>query len=400
MPFHLIVFSECWIQESDTDSSATSGSSGEMKPKSLKTPDGLEGDKQRQSADGAGCPPSSQPEAGKGPQKKPLGKQRDQKGSEGLEVQGKLGARNMTLSSKRSPALPKVPREKEKGSYPGVRLRRNASSAGRLQGLTSGSFAGSPGRRETKISEVCLPSGKKRPKSLELTISPEETGPLNPETLLLQEKMNTENPNSATTASEVATLKTGPTATLEKGSRNPEHATTLEGTALRNTPFSVPLAGKTMIGEHLEPTAPAERSGTGALKASSVPHEPSDPEVSLSSGKKGPPSPEDLVSLGMMTCAGFPLCVHSQLFVTLWTVARQTPLSMEFPRQEHWSGWPFPTPGHLPNPGIKPVSLCVSCAGQTDSLPLHHLGRCTSLLLSLLFPFHWTLGSTLRASIL
>ncbi|KAB0384142.1 pyrin isoform X3 [Muntiacus reevesi] len=282
---HRVTSPECWIQESDIDSSATSGSSGEMKPKSLKTPDGLEGDKQRQSADGAGCPPSSQPEAGRGPQKKPLGKQRDQKGSEGLEVQGKLGARTTTLSSKRSPVLPKVPREKEKGSYPGVRLRRNASSAGRLQGLTSGSFAGSPGRRETKISEVCLPSGKKRPKSLELTISPEETGPLNPETLLLQEKMNTENPSSATTASEVATLKTGPTATLEKGSRNPEHATTLEGTALRNTPFSVLLAGKTMIGEHLESTAPAERSGTGALKASSVPHEPSDPEVSPSAGR-------------------------------------------------------------------------------------------------------------------
>uniref|UniRef100_A0A8C6DHE1 Pyrin n=1 Tax=Moschus moschiferus TaxID=68415 RepID=A0A8C6DHE1_MOSMO len=279
-------------------------SSGEMKPKSLKTPDGLEGDdKQRQSADGAGCPSSSQPEAGRGPQKKPLGKQRDQKGSEGLEVQGKLGARNTTLSPKRSPFLAKVPRE-EKGSYPSVRLRRNASSAGRLQGLTSGSFAGSPGRRETKISEVCLPSGKKRPKSLELTISPEETGPLNPETLLLQEKMNTENPGSATTASEVATLKSGPTATLEKDSRNPEHATTMEGTALRNTPLSVLPAGKTMIGEHLEPTAPAERSGTGAPKASSVPHEPSDPEVSPSSGKKGPQSPEDLISLEMMTGAG------------------------------------------------------------------------------------------------
>lgn len=321
MPFHLIVFSECRIQESDTDSSAMSGSSGEMKPKSLKTPDGLEGDKQRQSADGAGCPPSSQPgagsppssqpEAGRGPQKKPLGKQRDQKGSEGLEVQSKLGAKNTTLSSKRSPFLTKVPREKEKGSCPSVRLRRNASSAGRLQGLTSGSLAGSPGRKETKISEVYLPSGKKRPKSLELTISPEETGPLNPEILLLQEKMNTENPSSATTASEVATLKTGPTVTLEKGFRNPGHATTLEGTALRNTPLSVPLAGKMMIGEHPEPTAPSERSGTGAPKASSVPHEPSDPEVSPSSGKKGPQGPEDLVSLGMMTGAGFPVCVHS-----------------------------------------------------------------------------------------
>ena len=41
------------------------------------------------------------------------------------------------------------------------------------------------------------------------------------------------------------------------------------------------------------------------------------------------------------------------LFVTLWTVARQASLSMGFSRQEYWSGLPFPSPGDLPNPGIK-----------------------------------------------
>ena len=41
---------------------------------------------------------------------------------------------------------------------------------------------------------------------------------------------------------------------------------------------------------------------------------------------------------------------HVQLFVTLWTVAHQTPLSMGFPRQEYCSGLPFPSPGHLPTP--------------------------------------------------
>ena len=45
------------------------------------------------------------------------------------------------------------------------------------------------------------------------------------------------------------------------------------------------------------------------------------------------------------------------LFVTPWPVAHQAPLSMEFPRQEYWSGLPFPTPGDLPNPGVEPVSL-------------------------------------------
>ena len=48
---------------------------------------------------------------------------------------------------------------------------------------------------------------------------------------------------------------------------------------------------------------------------------------------------------------------HVQLFVTPWTVACQAPLSVGFPRQEYWSGLPFPSPGDLPDPGIEPVSL-------------------------------------------
>ena len=46
-----------------------------------------------------------------------------------------------------------------------------------------------------------------------------------------------------------------------------------------------------------------------------------------------------------------------QLFASPWTVARQTPLSIEFSKQEYWSGLPFPSPGDLPNPGIEPRSL-------------------------------------------
>ena len=46
-----------------------------------------------------------------------------------------------------------------------------------------------------------------------------------------------------------------------------------------------------------------------------------------------------------------------QLFVTLWTVARQAPLSMGFSRQEYRNGLSRPPPGHLPDPGIEPVSL-------------------------------------------
>ena len=48
---------------------------------------------------------------------------------------------------------------------------------------------------------------------------------------------------------------------------------------------------------------------------------------------------------------------HVWLFATLWTIAHQAPLSMGFSWQEYWSGLPYPPPGDLPNPGIKPVSL-------------------------------------------
>jgi len=51
--------------------------------------------------------------------------------------------------------------------------------------------------------------------------------------------------------------------------------------------------------------------------------------------------------------------------VTPGTVACQAPLSVEFPRQEYWSGLPFPSPGDLPDPGIKPESP----VSQADSLP-------------------------------
>ena len=75
-------------------------------------------------------------------------------------------------------------------------------------------------------------------------------------------------------------------------------------------------------------------------------------------------------------CSVFHACVVScfnrvQLFVTLWTVACQAPLSLEFPRQEYWSGLPCPPLGDLPNPGIKPESP----AWQADSSPTEPPGK-------------------------
>ena len=64
---------------------------------------------------------------------------------------------------------------------------------------------------------------------------------------------------------------------------------------------------------------------------------------------------------------------HAQLFATLWTVALQAPLFMEFSRQEYWNGLSFPLPGVLPNPRIKTASPS-SPVLQADSLPLSHQG--------------------------
>ena len=62
------------------------------------------------------------------------------------------------------------------------------------------------------------------------------------------------------------------------------------------------------------------------------------------------------------------------LFVTLWTVAHQAPLSMGFSSQEYWTGLPCPPPKDRPNPGIEPASP-VTPALQVDSLPLSHWGN-------------------------
>ena len=73
--------------------------------------------------------------------------------------------------------------------------------------------------------------------------------------------------------------------------------------------------------------------------------------------------------VSVLGCTGL-LCAQSlsrvRLFVTPWTVACQAPLSMGFPRQEYWSGLPFPPPGDLPDTGVEPAShvSCASCIGR------------------------------------
>ena len=80
---------------------------------------------------------------------------------------------------------------------------------------------------------------------------------------------------------------------------------------------------------------------------------------------------------------------------SLWPfAAHQAPLSMEFSRQENWSGLPIPPPGDSPNSEIKPASLCL-LQWQDDSLPLSHLKNCIIDHTSLC---HWFLGSCVTNS--
>ena len=58
-----------------------------------------------------------------------------------------------------------------------------------------------------------------------------------------------------------------------------------------------------------------------------------------------------------------------RLFATPWTVAYQASLSMGFSRQEYWSGLPFPSPGDLPDPGIKPRSPALQAEALTSEPP-------------------------------
>ena len=76
----------------------------------------------------------------------------------------------------------------------------------------------------------------------------------------------------------------------------------------------------------------------------------------------------ELVSTGLLMKSI--CCKVMSDFVTSWTAAHQALQSMAFPRQEYWSGLPFPSPGDLPDPGVEPKSPTL----QADSLPTETQG--------------------------
>ena len=83
------------------------------------------------------------------------------------------------------------------------------------------------------------------------------------------------------------------------------------------------------------------------------------------------------------------MCVKSlscvRLCATPWTVDYQAPSSMGFSRQEYWSGLPFPSPGDLPNPGIKPGSPAL----QANSVPAEPPEKPTNTGVGSLFLLQW-----------
>ena len=92
------------------------------------------------------------------------------------------------------------------------------------------------------------------------------------------------------------------------------------------------------------------------------------------------------------------LLTHVWLFAVPWTAAYQTPLFMEFSKQEYWSGLPFPSPGDLPSPRVKPRSPTL----QADALPSEPPGKLFHLKLIFFLlilketkPFLWVLKSIL-----
>ena len=98
---------------------------------------------------------------------------------------------------------------------------------------------------------------------------------------------------------------------------------------------------------------------------SGIPHVPSGRHCCMH--KPFVPKPVWRNTLPVCCCIVAKSCLDS--FATSWIVAHQTPLSMGFPRQEYWSGLPFPSPGDLLDPGIEPTSPALAGGFYTTESP-------------------------------
>lgn len=270
-------------------------SSAENKAKGVKGSDVPEEDEAQQNDDESDILPPIQAEVGKGPQKKSLAKRKDQRGPESLDSQTKPGARSAAPLYRRT-LVTQSPGDKENRA--GAQLRRNASSAGRLQGL----YSNVPGRREIKKAEVYLPSGKKRPRSLEITTYSREGEPPNSEALPTQEETR----NGSLIRTRTTTLNGRTTGTLEKGVGIPEHSMMLDEETSRN------MSSKISLTREKRCTVSWMENGNGGPETpetlgemvSSILCDSCNPKVLLSLGEKLAQTPEDPASLGQAASKG------------------------------------------------------------------------------------------------
>ncbi|OBS82381.1 hypothetical protein A6R68_23619 [Neotoma lepida] len=343
-------------------------SSGENKPKSVKVPDVQEGDGTRQSGDGSDGLSPSQSEVEKGSQKKSLVKRRDPRGPESLDSQTKPWAKGTAPLYRRSLVTIQSPGDKE--SRASAQLRRNASSAGRLQGLGNNV----PGKRDCKKAEAYLPSGKKRPKSLEITSYSSQGELPNSEALLTPEETTDGNPHPAPTSIRTAILNEGPTRAREKGSGNPEASMVPNEETFRNMPSKTWL-----IGEEKRTTS-CKENGTGnpetpaslGKTAGSIFCKSCNPEVPLSLCEKPAQTPEDAASLGSTACKEFPFILI--IFILPgYLVASRGPFANVMQAQKN-------THLHILHKGLHPIfrrsqdkAACPLCHIQEGDL---HGGTC------------------------
>ena len=97
------------------------------------------------------------------------------------------------------------------------------------------------------------------------------------------------------------------------------------------------------------------------------------------------------------------LLSHVLLFLSPWAVACQAPLSLKFSRKGYWSGLRFPSPGHLPDPGIDPgidPHLSFLLHWQRNSLLLYHLGSPLIVMYNLIRSFNIFLFTSWSINIL
>ena len=146
---------------------------------------------------------------------------------------------------------------------------------------------------------------------------------------------------------------------------------TIEQERLESSSTPVLLPGKSYGWRSLVGCSPWGRKESDKTEATEQPHSQYIQTVGCKIGSRMYFTTRGIIRNNCKWNVGVPSLSCVQPFATLWTVAHQASLSMEFSRQEYWSGVSFPSPEDLPDPGIKPRSPAL----QADALPSEPPGK-------------------------